>query len=65
MTPSYQIFELNQAMTKKMINEFGTSKYIVNLGHGIYPDMSPDHVVNFIEAVHEVQIGNFQQISPL
>ena len=41
---------------QKMISEFGTQNYIVNLGHGIYPDMSPDSVQTFIEAVHAADI---------
>ena len=41
---------------RKMIESFGTNKYIVNLGHGIYPDMSPEAVNNFIDAVHAVKI---------
>ncbi|KAJ8980708.1 hypothetical protein NQ317_019202 [Molorchus minor] len=41
-------------MVTDMIQEFGTDKYIVNLGHGIYPDASTDAVKTFIEAVHNV-----------
>ncbi|RZB39832.1 uroporphyrinogen decarboxylase [Asbolus verrucosus] len=40
--------ELNK-LVQNMINEFKSEKYIVNLGHGIYPDVSPDSLQNFIE----------------
>lgn len=39
---------------KEMLKKFGKSRYIANLGHGIYPDMKPDHVATLIDAVHEV-----------
>uniref|UniRef100_A0A8C8ST75 Uroporphyrinogen decarboxylase n=1 Tax=Pelusios castaneus TaxID=367368 RepID=A0A8C8ST75_9SAUR len=39
-------------LVKRMIEEFGTQRYIANLGHGLYPDMSPEHVGAFVEAVH-------------
>ena len=31
-----------------------TKRYIANLGHGIYPDMSVDSVQWFIDAVHRI-----------
>jgi len=37
-----------------MLQVFGTKKYIANLGHGIYPDMSVDNVQWFIDAVHRI-----------
>ncbi|GCB62313.1 uroporphyrinogen decarboxylase [Scyliorhinus torazame] len=37
---------------KKMIEEFGPQRYIANLGHGMYPDMDPEHVAMFVKAVH-------------
>lgn len=40
-------------MVEKMINAFGTRNYIANLGHGMYPDMSPDAVEAFVNAVHK------------
>nr|XP_033772825.1 uroporphyrinogen decarboxylase isoform X2 [Geotrypetes seraphini] len=40
-------------IVKKMIEEFGTQQYIANLGHGLYPDMDPEHVGAFVEAVHK------------
>ena len=38
---------------KKMINEFGAQKYIVNLGHGITPNIPVDHAKAFVDAVKE------------
>nr|CAD7194148.1 unnamed protein product [Timema douglasi] len=35
-----------------MVKKFGKQRYIANLGHGIYPDMNPDHVRALVEAVH-------------
>ena len=39
--------------TKEMMKQFGTQKYIANLGHGVYPDTKPDAVRCFIETVKE------------
>lgn len=35
-----------------MLEGFGSKGYIANLGHGLYPDMDPDSVGAFVEAVH-------------
>jgi uroporphyrinogen decarboxylase len=41
-----------KTLTADMLSRFGTRRYIANLGHGIYPDMDPDNVRVFLEAVH-------------
>ena len=42
-----------RAAVKKMVEGFGSQRWIANLGHGIYPDMNPEHLRTFIDSVHE------------
>ena len=42
---------------KQMIDGFGKDKYIVNLGHGILPNIPLDNAKAFIDAVKEYRIG--------
>ncbi|XP_065843004.1 uroporphyrinogen decarboxylase-like [Oscarella lobularis] len=43
-------------LTNAMVTEFASGPYIANLGHGMYPDMSPDGLAAFVNAVHETKI---------
>lgn len=40
-------------LVQKMLADFGPQRYIANLGHGLYPDMDPEHVGAFVDAVHK------------
>ncbi len=51
----YGSFDEIKKHTRSMIQQFGTQKYIANLGHGVYPDTNPDKVKCFIDTVKEYQ----------
>lgn len=40
---------------REMIEEFGTKRYIANLGHGITPNVPVDHAKAFVETVKEYE----------
>lgn len=40
-----------KSAVKKMLSDFGGYKHIANLGHGILPNVPPDHAKAFVEAV--------------
>lgn len=49
----YADYKKIKSETRKMIDQFGKSKHIANLGHGVYPDMEADKVKCFIDEVKE------------
>lgn len=36
-----------------MVRSFGSHGHIANLGHGMYPDMDPEHLAVFLQSVHK------------
>lgn len=42
--------------TNNLLDSFTSRRHIVNLGHGVYPDVDPEKVKTFIQTVKEYQI---------
>lgn len=40
-----------ERLTRQMVDDFGTYKYIANLGHGILPNVPVDHAKAFVDTV--------------
>ena len=41
----------------QILADFGSgSGHVFNLGHGIHPDVDPEHAAVLVEAVHELSI---------
>jgi uroporphyrinogen decarboxylase len=55
--PSKLLAPINQIKkdTRRMIQRFGGRKYIVNLGHGILPNIPVDHARAFVDTVKEYE----------
>lgn len=49
----YTSFAEIKKHTSNMLSQFGSQKYIANLGHGVYPDTDPEKVKCFIETIKE------------
>ncbi|GLB53140.1 uroporphyrinogen decarboxylase [Neptunitalea chrysea] len=45
-------------MVHSMIDDFGVNNYVVNLGHGILPNIPVDHAKAFVDAVKEYHPHN-------
>lgn len=43
-------------LTNKMLDSFSSKRHIVNLGHGVYPDIDPEKVKTFINTVKNYEI---------
>jgi len=52
----YASHENIEASTIKMLKSFKSRRHIVNLGHGVYPDINPENVRTFIKTVKNYEI---------
>ncbi|MEX0600954.1 MAG: uroporphyrinogen decarboxylase [Rhodothermales bacterium] len=46
--------EIIRDEVRRMLSQFGTTRHIANLGHGMHPDHDPERAQVFIDAVHEI-----------
>ncbi len=54
----YSDFDTIKIATENMLKQFGPTKHIANLGHGLYPDTNPEAVKVFIETVKNYKFQN-------
>lgn len=52
----YGSSELVEKETIKLLKSFRSQRHIVNLGHGVYPDINPEKVKVFIKTVQNYEI---------
>ena len=45
-----------EKLTNNMLDSFKSKRHIVNLGHGVYPDVDPEKVKTFIKTVKSYEI---------
>lgn len=45
-----------EKLTKNMLKTFKSKRHIVNLGHGVYPDIDPEKVKTFIKTVKDYEL---------
>ena len=45
-----------ERLTNNMLDSFESKRHIVNLGHGVYPDVDPEKVKTFIKTVKNYEI---------
>jgi uroporphyrinogen decarboxylase len=50
----YADFPVIETGIKRMMEKFGSEKHIVNLGHGLYPDLEKEKVKFFVETVKKL-----------
>ena len=49
------LFPLYAPEVSRILESFGAGTgHVFNLGHGITPDINPDHVTAFVDAVQEL-----------
>lgn len=55
----YASDEVLTRQTREMLDQFKGNRHIANLGHGVYPDISPEKVKLFINTVKEYSTASF------
>ena len=45
-----------ERLTNNMLDTFKSQRHIVNLGHGVYPDVDPEKVKTFIKTVKSYEV---------
>jgi len=49
------------SQVEAMLSQFGTQGHIANLGHGLFPDLDPQHVGWFVDSIHTISKKHRQQ----